>query len=151
MPGRLCEAVPGGSGETLQEAPLLLAKLARKSGYGQTHPKAPFSQQSFTSHQLTKKNVCRFPLQLYEAGQRRWAKPAGQRGSGLGLFPSSIHPNQILFSSIFSASSLPCLQDLHLPLTGRASRSVYRLFNDGHSNLCEVILHCSFDLHFSDN
>lgn len=32
--------------------------------------KAPFSQQSFTLHQLTKKNVCRFPLQLYEAGQR---------------------------------------------------------------------------------
>ena len=24
-------------------------------------------------------------------------------------------------------------------------------FNDGHSDLCEVIPHCSFDLHFSDN
>ena len=64
----------GGSGETLQEAPLLLAKLARKSGYSQTHPKAPFSQQSFTSHQLTKENVCMFPLQLYKAGQRWWAE-----------------------------------------------------------------------------
>ena len=24
-------------------------------------------------------------------------------------------------------------------------------FNDGHSDLCEVIPHCSFDLHFSNN
>ena len=26
-----------------------------------------------------------------------------------------------------------------------------RLFNDGHSDLCEVVPHCSFDLHFSNN
>ena len=26
---------------------------------------------------------------------------------------------------------------------------VYRLFNDGHCDWCEVISHCSFDLHFS--
>ena len=26
-----------------------------------------------------------------------------------------------------------------------------RLFDEGHSDLCEVISHCSFDLHFSDN
>ena len=26
-----------------------------------------------------------------------------------------------------------------------------RLFNDGHSDQCEVISHCSFDLHFSNN
>ena len=28
---------------------------------------------------------------------------------------------------------------------------VCRLFDDGHSDQCEVISHCSFDLHFSDN
>ena len=28
---------------------------------------------------------------------------------------------------------------------------VYRIFNDGHSDQCEGILHCSFDWHFSDN
>ena len=27
----------------------------------------------------------------------------------------------------------------------------YRLFDDGHSDWCEVVSHCSFDLHFSDN
>ena len=25
---------------------------------------------------------------------------------------------------------------------------IFKLFNDGHSDWCEVILHCSFDLHF---
>jgi len=28
---------------------------------------------------------------------------------------------------------------------------VCRLFDDGHSDQCEVIPHCSFDLHFSNN
>ena len=28
---------------------------------------------------------------------------------------------------------------------------VCRLFDDDHSDLCEVISHCSFDLHFSNN
>ena len=27
----------------------------------------------------------------------------------------------------------------------------FRYFDDGHSDWCEVILHCSFDLHFSNN
>ena len=28
---------------------------------------------------------------------------------------------------------------------------VCRLFDDGHSDSCEVISHCGFDLHFSNN
>ena len=28
---------------------------------------------------------------------------------------------------------------------------VYRFFDDGHSDWCEVIPHCSFPLHFSNN
>ena len=28
---------------------------------------------------------------------------------------------------------------------------VCRFFDDGHSDWCEVISHCSFDLHFSNN
>ena len=28
---------------------------------------------------------------------------------------------------------------------------VYRHFGDGHSDRCEVVSHCSFDLHFSNN
>ena len=28
---------------------------------------------------------------------------------------------------------------------------ICRLFNDGHSDQCEVVAHCSFDLHFSNS
>ena len=28
---------------------------------------------------------------------------------------------------------------------------ICRLFDDGHFNWCEVVLHCGFDLHFSNN
>ena len=28
---------------------------------------------------------------------------------------------------------------------------VCRFFDDGHSDWCEIITHCSFDLHFSNN
>ena len=28
---------------------------------------------------------------------------------------------------------------------------LFRIFDDGHSERCEVISHCSFDLHFSNN
>ena len=28
---------------------------------------------------------------------------------------------------------------------------IRRLFNDGHSDWCEVVPHCGFDLHFSNN
>ena len=28
---------------------------------------------------------------------------------------------------------------------------ICRLFDDGHSDRCEVVLHCSFDFHFSNN
>ena len=36
----------------------------------------------------------------------------------------------------------------HCATTGTPT---YRLFNDSHSDLCEVVPHCSFDLHFSNN
>ena len=39
-------------------------------------------------------------------------------------------------SSVFSISSL--------------ALTLCRLFDDDHSDLCEVVSHCSFDLHFSN-
>ena len=37
------------------------------------------------------------------------------------------------------------------PFLHTFSRIVCRFFDDGHSDKCEVIPHCSFDLHFSNN
>ena len=35
--------------------------------------------------------------------------------------------------------------------TAPPGKSICRLSDDGHSDWCEVIPHCSFDLHFSNN
>ena len=43
------------------------------------------------------------------------------------------------------------MQEHSLFSTPSAAFLVCRFFDDGHSDLCEVISHCSFDLHFSDN
>ena len=36
-------------------------------------------------------------------------------------------------------------------LHASSARIIHRLFDDGLSDWCEVIIHCCFDLHFSNN
>ena len=43
------------------------------------------------------------------------------------------------------------VQEVSLFSTAPAVFIVCRYFDDGHSDCCEVIPHCSFDLHFSNN
>ena len=45
----------------------------------------------------------------------------------------------------------PTVQEGSLFSTPSPAFVVCRLFDDGHSDRCEVISHCSFDLHFSNN
>ena len=45
----------------------------------------------------------------------------------------------------------PTVQEGPLFSTPSAAFIACRFFDDGHSDLCEVIPHCSFDLHFSNN
>ena len=45
----------------------------------------------------------------------------------------------------------PTMQEGSLFSTPSPAFIVHRLFDDGHSDPCEVISHCSFDLHFSNN
>ena len=42
----------------------------------------------------------------------------------------------------------PTVQECSFFSTPSPAFIVYRLFDDGHSDRCEVISHCSFDLHF---
>ena len=44
----------------------------------------------------------------------------------------------------------PALQEGSLFSTPFPALIVHRFLDDGHSDWCEVILHCSFDLHFSN-
>ena len=42
------------------------------------------------------------------------------------------------------------MQEDSLFSTSSIASTIGRFFDDGHSAQCEVIPHCSFDLHFSD-
>ena len=57
--------------------------------------------------------------------------------------PSSMWLYQITFPSI--------VQEHSLFSTPSLAFIVCRLFDDSHSDWCEVIAHCDFDLHFSNN
>ena len=45
----------------------------------------------------------------------------------------------------------PTVQEGFLFSTPSPAFIFYRFFDDGHSDLCEVIPHCGFDLHFSND
>ena len=45
----------------------------------------------------------------------------------------------------------PTVQECSLFSTPFPAFIIYRLLDEGHSDRCEVISHCSFDLHFSNN
>ena len=61
-----------------------------------------------------------------------------------GIFiPFSIVAVQFIFP--------PTVQEHALFSTPSPTFIFYRLFDDGHYDLCEVISHCGFDLHFSNN
>ena len=65
----------------------------------------------------------------------------------------------LVFKGIYIQSSIVAVS-LYIPTTVQEGSLfstpspvfiVFRLFDDGHSNQCEVLSHCSFDLHFSNN
>ena len=84
-----------------------------------------------------------WPLLLWSTGSRCAGSVVVAHGpscsAACGIFPDQ--------------GSNPCLlhwQADSQPLHHQGS-PICRFFDDGHSDWCEVILHCSFDLHFSDN
>ena len=73
---------------------------------------------------------------------------AGSYGNSICSFLRNLHTvlhnGSINLNSHNSAGGFPVLHTL-------SSIIVCRFCNDGHSDCCEVIPHCSFDLHFSNN
>ena len=77
---------------------------------------------------------------------------SGIAGSYGGFIPSFFkespyHLPQWLYKFTFR----PTVQERSLLCTPSPALIVCRLFDDSHSDQCEVIAHCSFDLYFSNN
>ena len=61
--------------------------------------------------------------------------------------------NSMLFSTVAAQIYIPTNSIQVFPFLHTLSGIIVcRLFDDGHSDWCEVMIpHCSFDLHFSNN
>ena len=73
---------------------------------------------------------------------------AGQYDGFISSFLSSLHT---IFHGDCQFTFPPTVQECLLFFTPSPAFIVCRLFDDGHSDQCEVTYHCSFDLHFSNN
>ena len=72
-------------------------------------------------------------------------------GSYGGFIPSFLKNLHNIFHSVVSLYIPTTVQEHSTFSTPSPSFIVCRLFEDGHSDWCEVISHCHFDLHFSNN
>ena len=77
---------------------------------------------------------------------------SGILGSYGGFIPSFLKESPYCFPYwLYQYTLPPTVQECSLFSTPFPAFIVCRLFDDGHSDWCEVISHCSFDLHFSNN
>ena len=75
---------------------------------------------------------------------------SGITGSYGGFIPSFIRNLHTIFQTDYQFTFPPTVQECFLFSTPSPAFIVCRLFDEGHSDQCEVMSHCDFDLHFSN-
>ena len=75
-------------------------------------------------------------------------KMSTPRSYGGSIFRFLRNYHNVLHSG---CTNLPEVQEGSIFPTSSLSFVICKSFDDGHSDWCEVIPHCSFDLHFSNN
>ena len=83
---------------------------------------------------------------LVSSGYMRRSRITGSYGGFILGFLSNLHT---IFLHQFTF--LLAMQEGSLFSTPSAAFIAYRLFDDGHSDWCEVVCHCSFVFHFANN
>ena len=76
---------------------------------------------------------------------------SGIAGSYDGFIPSFLRNFLTIFHSNYQFTFPPTVHECSIISTPSPAFIVCWLFNDGDSDWCEVISHCGFDLHFSNN